>query len=222
MAITVQANKYQEYNALTFVISSLVIEHLSALYQLSADTGIIFIYCNYKEPRTTMEYMRLALKQLCQTIPSLPFELQEIYKRHYRNDSHPRYDELRTTFLAVVQQFGRIFFVLDALDECALDQRKDWCKFILSITNTTAAGPSQGIIKLFIMSRKESDIKQAFQQRSVPTIEIEAAKVKRDIEAYVKAQLELRLQNHSLKLGDMALKNKILSVLTRNAGGMYV
>ena len=169
--------------------------------------------------------MRLALKQLCRTMQSLPLEIQEVHKQHYRNDSQPSYDELKNVFLAIIQQFGRIFLVLDALDECTLDQRKDLCDFILTIANPTVTTPtstSQGIVKLFVTSRKESDIEQAFQQKSIPTIEVEATKVNSDIEVYVKAQIELRLQNHSLRLRNIALKNKILSVLTKKAGGMYV
>ena len=166
-----------------------------------------------------MTYIRLALKQLCRTMQSLPPELQELYVQHDGNDSQPKYAELKAVFLAVIKQFDRIFFVLDALDECTLDQRKDLCEFILSIAGTTS---NQGIVKLFIASRKVPDIERAFQQKSIPTIEVEAAKVNSDIELYVRAQIELRLQNGSLRLRDMALKDKILSVLTTKAGGMYV
>ena len=163
-----------------------------------------------------------------QTIPS---EVQEIYKQHHSNNSQPRYDELKTTFLAIIQQFSQIFFILDALDECTLDQRKDLCEFFLCIADVTSTGTTpagtistgtgQGIVKFFITSRKESDIERAFQQnlqKSIPAIEIEAAKVNRDIEVYVKAQLELRLKNRSLKLRNMELKNEILRVLTRAEG----
>lgn len=181
-----------------------------------------FVYCNYKESRTTTTYMRLALKQLCRTMQSLPLELHEAYTQHHRNDSQPRYDELRTAFLAIIRQFRRIFFVLDALDECTLDQRKGLCDFMLSLANTTSTGTHQGIIKLFVTSRKESDIQRAFQQNSIPTIEVEAAKVNSDIELYVKAQIELRLQNGSLKLKNIVLKDKIFNTLTKKAGGMYV
>ena len=162
--------------------------------------------------------MRLALKQLCRAMQSLPHELQTVYEQHHRNDSQPMYDELRIVFLALIQQFGRIFFVLDALDECTPDQRKDLCEFILSLTTST----SQGIVKLFVTSRKESDIERAFQQKSIPTIEVKAAKVNKDIKAYVEAQIELRLQNDSLRLRDTALKDKIFTALTSKAGGMYV
>ena len=195
---------------------------MSALYELSADTGITYIYCNYKEPRTTIDYIEVALKQLCRTMQLLPPELEEVYKRHDEQDTRPRYDELRRVFLAVIRQFGRIFFVLDALDECTPDQRKDLCDFFLNIANTAPTGSSQGIVNIFIASRKASDIERVFHQKSIPTIEVEATKVDRDIAVYVEAQIELRLQDRSLRLRDMALKDKILNALTKKSDGMYV
>ena len=209
---------------LTLIISSLVIDHLSAFCQLSTGSSITFIYCNYQEPRTTTAYMSIALKQLCRTMRSLPPKLQELFEQHYRNDSQPKYDELRNIFFAIIQQLGHVFFVVDALDECTPDERKSLCKFLLSITDTasTSSSPSQGTVKVFITSRKESDIEQAFQQKVIPVIEIEATKVDSDIAVYVKAQIELRLQSGSLCIRNMALKDKISSVLTTKAGGMYV
>lgn len=155
---------------------------------------------------------------------SLPAKLHEVYQQHYQNDSQPRYDELRHIFLEIIRQLGHVFFVVDALDECTLNERRNLCKFLLSITDTASTGTSgsQGIVKLFVTSRKEPDIELAFRQQAIPKIEIEAAKVDNDIEVYVKAQIELRLQNGSLSIRDMALKNKILNALTKKAGGMYV
>ena len=202
------------------MISSLVIEHLSALCELSAGSGITFVYCNYKESRTITTYISIALKQLCRTMQSLPPGLQETYNKHYKNDSQPKYEELRDIFLAIIQQLGCVFFVVDALDECTLDERKNLCEFLLSITDI--ASSSQETVKFFITSRKESDIERAFQQKAIPTIEIEATKVDSDIEAYVQAQIELRLQNGSLSIRNMELKNKILRALTTKAGGMYI
>ena len=149
---------------------------------------------------------------------TLPLELQELYNRHDCNDSQPNLYQLRTVFLAIIRQVGRVFLVLDALDECTLRQRKELCEFMLRVANTSSTSACQGIVKLFITSRRESDIEQAFQ--SIPTIEVEAAKVDSDIEVYVKAQIELRLQNRSLRLRNMALKDKISSTLTTKAGGM--
>ena len=196
-------------------------DHLSSRYELSANAGITFVYCNYKESRSTPTYIRLTLKQLCRSMPSLPQELQELYKLHDGNDSQPKSQELKAVFLEIRRKVGRILFVLDALDECPLDQRKELCEFLLSIAQTSLTS-TEGIVKLFVTSRRESDIERAFQQQSIPTIEVEAAKVNNDINVYVRAQIELRLENGSLRLRNTALKEKILNTLTAKAGGMYV
>lgn len=212
-----------------------MIEHLSALYELSKDTGVTFLYCNYKEPRTPSTYIRLALKQLCRRMPCLPPVLERVYKLHYKNNSQPEYIELVSIFSTIIQQFTCVFLILDALDECTTGQRKALCEFALDITTPRARSTatqdtetshntekSQGILKLFITSRKEPDLEQAFLQNSIQTIEMEATKVDGDIEDYVKAQIQQRLQDGSLVLHNMALKEKILAALTIKAGGMYV
>ena len=203
-----------------------MIDDLSGLYELSPDAGVTFIYCNYKESRTSEAYIKLAIKQICRRMKHFPHQLHEIYKMHYRNDSQPTSDELRSIFLAITLQFNSTFLVLDALDECTLDQREELCRFFFDIiesnTSPTPARTDQGIVKLFVTSRKEHEIERVFQQKLFPTIEVEAAKVDRDIAVYTKAQIDIRLNDHRLRIQNMALKSKIFNALTTKAGGMYV
>ena len=219
-----------------------MIDHLSALYELSANTGLTFIYCNYKETRATTTYIKLAVKQICRRMEHLPHQLQESYKKHYKNDSQPTIEELGSIFLAIALQFNSIFLVLDALDECTLDQRAELCTFFSDLVESnvhSTGGPlrstttfsfgspkptstSRGVVKLFVTSRKEPDIARAFLLKSFPTIEIEAANVDSDIAVYTKAQIESRLKDGRLILQSMILKHKILTALTTKAGGMYV
>ena len=168
----------------------------------------------------------------------LPHKLQEAYKKHNKNDSQPSSEELKSIFLTIALQFNSMFLVLDALDECTLDQRAELCSFFSDIieshvdgasrsTTTSNSGSSdlstsRGIVKLFVTSRKEPDIERVFQQKSFPKIEIEAAKVNRDIAVYTEAQIESRLKDGRLSLKNMRLKNMILDALTTKAGGMYV
>ena len=218
-----------------------MVEHLSALYQLSENTGVTFVYCNYQEPRTPATYIRLAMKQLCRRMQCLPPKLREVYEKHYPNDSQPNSEELQSIFLAIARHFNSMFLVLDALDECTPEQRADLCEFFCKIiersttpnssqsTQSTLAsnmGNTQSFrtnvcsIKLFVTSRKEPDIERVFRQRSFPKIEIEAEKVDDDIAIYVKAQIEQRIKDERLTIKDMTLKDNILTTLTARAGGM--
>ena len=172
----------------------------------------------------------------------LPPRLLEVYEKHYQNHSQPNSEELQSVFHAMATHCSGMFLVLDALDECSPDQRAELCEFfsnIIESSSTTSSlddstsartggsdrtqpSSSLGIIKLFVTSRKESDIERVFRQKSFPTVEIEAKKVDHDIKIYVEAQIEQRIQDERLILRDMALKDKILSTLTTKASGMYV
>ena len=151
----------------------------------------------------------------------MPPKLSKAYEQHYQNHSQPSSQELQNIFLATVQQCTSVFFVLDALDECTLGQRAELCEFFAEIVELST-GTANGIVKLFVASRKELDIERAFLRKSFPKIEVQAAKVDRDIELFVKAQIKQRLQDGSLTLNNMKLKDKIFTALTTNAGGMYV
>lgn len=199
----------------------MIIDHLSARHELSPDVGVTFIYCSYGISRTPLEYIRLAIKQLCRRMKSLPTQLSKIYDQHYQNNSQPGYQDLHDIFHSIVQQFGSVFLVLDALDECALDQRAQLCEFFARIVEFHNRADN-GLVKLFIASRKEHDIETAFLRKSFPTIEVEAKKVDSDIQRYVTAEIERRLDDGTLTLNNITLKDKILNALITNAGGMYV
>ena len=161
------------------------------------------------------------MKQLCRRMRQLPSQLHKVYKQHYQNDSQPGFQELKDIFLATIQQFDSVFLVLDALDECTETQRADLCQFFAGIIEHSAC-TGHGLVKFFVASRKEPDIERAFLRKAFPTIEVEAKKVDSDIKLYVTAQIEQRLDDGSLTLTNIMLKDKILTTLTSNAGGMYV
>ena len=151
----------------------------------------------------------------------LPCEVVQLYTKHYAIHSQPSLNEFQHLFLAIAQRLDSVFFVLDGLDECALDQRAVLCKFFAEIVGCRT-GKSHGAIKLFVTSRKELDIEREFQRKSFPMIEVEAARLDSNIRLYVEAQIQQHLDDGSLILNDPMLKNKIITTLTTKAGGMYV
>lgn len=103
--------------------------------------------------------------------------------------------------------------VIDALDEFDSQQRGSFLVFLCEIMKF-----SGGCIKLFITSRKEADIERAFTD--VPTIAIESANLKGDLEEYVEGELERRYEEGSLRLKDHTLKDVMFSTLFEKADGM--
>lgn len=194
---------------------SLVVENLSAQFALSNDTGIVFAYCNYKEPQEAATYLKVFIKQLSRRMSELPVELEKLYDKHHSNASNLGLTELLNTFIAVSGCFHKVFVVLDALDESTEDQKSDLFKALRGIGEADGANT-----KLFVTSRKEPDIQRAFG--GFPVIEIEAKKVDADIESYVTAQLDQHLRDGILTINGTSLKDKIPTALLSRARGMYV
>ena len=145
----------------------------------------------------------------------MPSELE----KHYINNSQLGVEELKAIFLEILQQLGSVFFVLDALDECNLDQRTDLVRFFTGIIKPSLE-MDHGIIKLFVASRKEDGIERAWDTwESFPKteLEVEAAKVDSDIKLYVQAQIKQRLPRCNT-----TSRETIITTLTTKADGMYV
>ena len=202
-----------------------MIERISGLYELSQDIGVTFLYCNYKESREAVTYIRLAIKQLCRRMTSVPVELQTMYDAHFRNASEPNLDELRNVFIAISNHFKHVFLILDALDECNANQREDLLGFLTAVgtSQKDASTPStRSSVKLFVTSRREEDIRCAFTGGAFPIIKIKANQVNEDIELYVTAELQARLQGGKLKVNDGTLIQRIQKALIGRADGMCV
>ena len=180
------------------------------------NTGVAFIYCTSDDSSHVTNYIRVAISQLCHRVQHLPPSLQELYEKHSAN-SQPTYQELMSTFLETIQQFQRIFFVLDALDECAQPHKKDLCQFLRDITEATATSKPTHV-KVLVMSRMDLDIKQVL--KASLTIRIQAAMVDNDIEIYVKDRVAQLSQDDLPAFRNLALKNKILSELNVKPCGM--
>ena len=65
------------------------------------------------------------VKQLSRRMDELPVELETLYDKHYRNASNPGYTELQKVLIRISECFEKVFFVLDALDECSKGQRDE-------------------------------------------------------------------------------------------------
>ena len=144
-----------------------------------------------------------------------------MYNTHSRCGSQPGFQELRDAFLTIVKRFDTVYLVVDALDECTLDQRAHLCEFFTKVVEYSS-GANHGLVKLFVASRKIIDIERVVQRNSFPQIEVEVGKADRDIYLYVKAQIEQPLPDGSSIVPNNVLKDEILIALTTNASGMYV
>lgn len=113
--------------------------------------------------------------------------------------------------------FGKAFLLIDALDECPFEARHQMVRFLFHILQHVPG------IKILVMSRKELDIQEAFQEH--PSLLIGKQDVSRDIKTYITTEVRrLRRGYHGKKLyieSDF-LEAEVIENLIANADGMYV
>lgn len=178
--------------------------------------ALCFLFCNYKEAVEPETYIRTLIKQLSCQIKVLPYELVDLYDKHFNDATEPSMAELQDVFVVISNLFRQTLLVIDALDECTSQQRDCFYDFLRHISGSTEQ--SRGVIKVFITSRMEEDIRRALS--SFPIVRIEARKVNGDIRSYVEDQLVQRLLDGRLRLKDLSLKDRIVAALVDRAGGM--
>lgn len=124
---------------------------------------------------------------------------------------------MQDLFISLATSFGEVFLVIDALDECPRDKRHHIIGFFLKVIESIYCA------KVFVTSRKESDISDVFEREETPIIKIEARNVTEDIRLYVNAEVKRLRDGYNgkrLYLESDVLEEKIIRMLAESAEGM--
>ena len=196
------------------VCSSNVLEYITTKFALRVDVGISFAYYNYRNPEfgDHRNIIGALIKQLCQKKDHVPSELLELRRNSHSNSTASNPD----LFISLAESFKEVFIIFDALDECPRPQRPEIISFIGKVVAKTQCA------KVFITSRREGDILQAFEGKT-STIQIEAKNIAADVALYVRDEVaELREGRHGkrLYLTSDQLQEEIISTLVGKADGM--
>lgn len=194
-----------------------VIEDITKKFGLQEDTGLCFAYYSYRDVRLKELHLVITalLKQLCQKKGKVPFSLLQTK----RDALSPSLVGTQERFSSLLKEFSQVYVVFDALDECPEQARGEILEFITSIVTTQ--GGCQ--VKVFVTSREETDIAEAFRDIKVPTIQIRAESVTADIANFARNQVEKLQAGHygkRLYVTDDKLKERIIETLADKAQGM--
>ncbi|KAH8726167.1 hypothetical protein GQ44DRAFT_187871 [Phaeosphaeriaceae sp. PMI808] len=199
------------------VLASNVLEHITAQKELQKDTVICFAYYNYRHTQLgdVSGIIAALIKQLCRRRDSIPRSLLQI-----KDDAlSPSLVGTQERFVSLIEDLSEVFIVFDALDECPKRERKDILSFVTGVV--TALVPCR--VKVFATSRREMDIAKAFQDKNIPTIQIQAENVVTDIQTFARSQVEkLRTGEHgkALYVTSDDLTERIIQTLISKADGM--
>jgi ankyrin repeat domain-containing protein 50 len=135
--------------------------------------------------------------------------LAELFHSCHDGGSQPTSKSLQDTLILILEAFGDVYIVFDALDECA--ERKDLLKWI-----TEMASWRKGKLHLLVTSRPEEDIAKRLRSLDPYHVRMEPNLVTRDVARYIDSILEVDDQWND------EVKAVIKRTLLETAGGMYV
>ena len=172
-----------------------------------------FFYCDYKDPQThdpVTIFGELAQQLAVQNETCLQ-ELERFYIAHLGKDELERSAtpaELYYLIKSLAAHFDESMIIVDGLDEIS-SGRSDVAKLLSELSNTRS-------IKMILSSRPEVNIKRHLTLFAPISI----AACSADLQLYVASEIEKRISNGRLTIGDPILKEKIMQTLVGGAEGM--
>jgi hypothetical protein len=166
------------------ILTSVVVDYLRTKSYNDPETGIAYIYCNFRrhDEQKINDLLASILKQLAGSQPSLPDSVKDLYNRHKKSRTRPSSDELLVVLDSVMATYMRVFIVVDALDEC---QVAGSCRarFLSQISNIQEKYGGN----LFTTSRFIPEITNHFKSANSVTLEIYARAD--DVARYIKGNM---------------------------------
>ncbi|KAI0103318.1 ankyrin repeat-containing domain protein [Nemania sp. FL0031] len=193
-------------------LASKVIDYIRARPKSSRE-GLAFFYCdrNEEQRRKALSILRSYVRQLATTLGNPEFirkRLQDLYREKWLYGSDLSTTDCIEQLVDLVSLYDQTTLVLDALDECELDSRRE---IIEAIELLFKSGNS---VKVFISSRPDRDIRNRFIHR--PNIEIQATDNEKDIQKFINEEIS-KHENWAHMAPDLR-KNIISTVFTKSQG----
>jgi hypothetical protein len=186
------------------ILASQVIQHLQDQSH-SATSAICFAYFTVTNVLFgSSGALILALfKQLCRQQKRIPEWLLCVK----REDRDPQEYATIGNFLKLTASYSERFIIIDGLDECSDTGRKSVLDFINDLRFC------QPIFKIFLTSRKKSDIARYFDREGILQVTTGSEGTTNDINCLIQQKTESLRQSHELLIESDLLFEKVVSVL---------
>ena len=190
-------------------LSSAVIDHLLASRPNGSNTGVCYLYCNYKrrEEQTPSLMVASLLEQLLQGHDSLPDSVVRLYYNCKRRGTRADFNECMNVMASL--SINKIYVIVDAIDEYSNDTAA--CdSFLRSIFRLQSALHAH----LLVTSRSIHSINSHFENHA----QCHVSAHNEDLRRYVRYRFE-RVANPNLR-NDALLQHQVESAIIRSAEGM--
>lgn len=197
------------------VLAGAAIQEILTCASQNPSIGAAFFFCDYKNEETlkSTNVLGALASQLARQREDVFDLLQNYYSDLHPADGLPKQadtDDLRALVGNMCEPFDRVLVVVDGIDECG-DHADEVTEALSDLVMTTNG------ISMAIFSRHDMAINRQIGDDFKP-ISIEARS--KDIELYVRAELESLVKRGRLRITNESLKDNIREVLVDQAQGM--
>jgi hypothetical protein len=196
------------------VLSGLIIEE--CMNRTTAERAAAFFYCDYKSPNSqnAVNILGSIASQLARQNEN-SFQLLSKYHRtlhpQHQLKQSPEIEQLIQLLRNMSSTFEDVRIVVDGLDECG-SSTVDVLEAFKSVIH------EHETISLALLSRDEIEIRE---ELGPPVCEyIEIAAHTKDLEHYVRSEIENRINRKKLRVKSVDLKEEIVFQLVSRAKGM--
>jgi Cdc6-like AAA superfamily ATPase len=142
--------------------------------------GVAYVYYNYKSEadQDTVSILAAILKQLLQSRPSALGPVERLRQEHACRGTKPSLNDILDTLQDVLAQYSHVYIVVDALDECQSETRRQLLPKLHELQKRTD-------VRLMATSRFVPHIEDDFKQ----SIRLEVRSSKEDVKRYVAGQI---------------------------------
>ncbi|KAK6535933.1 hypothetical protein TWF281_000182 [Arthrobotrys megalospora] len=101
------------------MLTAIVVDHLQTMFTDDPDTGIAYLYCNFRKhsEQNLEELLSGLVMQLIRGRP-IPEQITELYNSHKTKGTRPLLSEISNALLSATSALSKVFVIIDALDEC--------------------------------------------------------------------------------------------------------
>ncbi|RSL74450.1 hypothetical protein CEP53_000294 [Fusarium sp. AF-6] len=197
------------------ILTSAVIQDLCCRFPRGSpsNVGIAYVYCFYnrQEQQSTIHLLLALLEQLLpnrhrRRFPTrLPHHIQDRFGPTGRLAS---LDQIMKSLARVVSTYDRVFFVVDALDECTAENRDGLLKGIFRLQNLSK-------VHLFVTADSGSDVEHKFACK--PSLSIQAKQ--EDVRSYLDQSMD---ELPAFGRENRDLKEEIKDTIIKAAPGSFL
>jgi hypothetical protein len=154
------------------IFASVVVTNLKA-EKPKTEIGIACLFCQYERLKNeTIQSLAAAiLRQLADQCAVFPESVTALYNLHQANGMPLRFEEISSALTKVLQMFSQVFLIVDALDECSEQTRRELLSYLQEQQKRTK-------IKLLVTSRPTINVQQEFDDCEILEIRADEQDVK--------------------------------------------